>query len=354
MVATVLNLSSAATLGSLMQFPPISRPSRSNFQFCTIPSTKHKIHSNHTIQSRVLNKPFCYSDYAPTTTPPPESDPPAANNTPPPIRRRRRRYRKQYPGEKNGITEEMRFVAMKLRNNNAKKGSKKENESDISDEENDDEGVDESDESVSLGEEEDGGGCGEIWQPSMAGFVKYLVDSKHVFETVERIVDESSDVSYAYFRNTGLERSAGLSKDLEWFREQNIEIPECSSPGVTYVSYLEKIAETSPPLFLCHFYNIYFSHIAGGQVIAKQVHHRLSPRFSGPFFFFSLVSRRLLEGRELEFYNWEGDTSELLRGVREKLNMIGEHWTRDEKNKCLRDATKSFRFLGQIVRLIIL
>jgi hypothetical protein len=78
---------------------------------------------------------------------------------------------------------------------------------------------------------------------------------------------------------------------------------------------------------------------------------------------------------------------ELMKDVREKLNMLGEvntcgvmsnwfalafagrfldtyqldvwnalmqYWIRDEKNKCLKEATKSFRFLGQIVRLIIL
>ncbi|EYU36287.1 hypothetical protein MIMGU_mgv11b020399mg, partial [Erythranthe guttata] len=66
------------------------------------------------------------------------------------------------------------------------------------------------------------------------------------------------------------------------------------------------------------------------------------------------VSKKLLEERELEFYKWEGDSEELLRGVRQNLNALGEHWSRDEKNKCLREATKAFRFLGQIVRLIIL
>ena len=48
-------------------------------------------------------------------------------------------------------------------------------------------------------------------------------------------------------------------------------IPPPSDPGVTYVKYLEGLAEKSPPLFLSHYYNIYFSHIAGGQVIGKQV-----------------------------------------------------------------------------------
>ncbi|RWW77599.1 hypothetical protein BHE74_00014238 [Ensete ventricosum] len=62
----------------------------------------------------------------------------------------------------------------------------------------------------------------------------------------------------------------------------------------------------------------------------------------------------LLEGRELEFYKWDSDVHELLKGTRENLNNLGEHWTRDEKNTCLREAAKSFRYLGQIVRLIIL
>lgn len=99
------------------------------------------------------------------------------------------------------------------------------------------------------------------------------------------------------------------------------------------------------------------------------------------------VSEKLLEGRELEFNTWEGDVQELMKEMRKKLNMLGEvhtwehfylfracfllehlsilicwifvmlwqqHWSRDEKNKCLREATKSFRFMGQIVRLIIL
>ncbi|XP_073135378.1 probable inactive heme oxygenase 2, chloroplastic [Henckelia pumila] len=245
--------------------------------------------------------------------------------------RERRRYRKQYPGEVNGITEEMRFVTMKLRN-----GGKRKSEDDSA---RAGAGSDAGELGIKRKEDEgleNNGGKDESWEPSMEGFLKYLVDSKLVFDTIEHIVDESSDVSYVYFRKTGLERSNGLSKDLEWLRLQGNLIPQPSNPGTVYARYLEELAEKSRPLFLSHFYNIYFSHIAGGQMIAKQ------------------VSERLLEGRELEFYRWEGDAEELLRGVREKLNALGEHWSRDEKNKCLREATKTFRFLGQIVRLIIL
>ncbi|KAG6624711.1 probable inactive heme oxygenase 2, chloroplastic [Carya illinoinensis] len=246
----------------------------------------------------------------------------------PPVKRRRKRYRRLYPGESKGITEEMRFVAMRLRRVN--KGGNDDDDQDSSSEDGKER------EGNLASDDDDGGVGGATWEPTLDGFLKYLVDSKLVFDTVERIVDESSDVAYAYFRKTGLERSEGLAKDLEWIRLQGFVIPEPSNPGVSYAKYLNELAEKSAPLFLCHFYNIYFSHIAGGQVIARQ------------------VSKKLLEGREMEFYRWEGDMPGLMSGVREKLNMLGEHWSRDEKNKCLKEATKSFRFLGQIVRLIIL
>lgn len=45
------------------------------------------------------------------------------------------------------------------------------------------------------GSESEESGGEETWQPSMDGFVKYLVDSKLVFDFIERVVDESSDVS---------------------------------------------------------------------------------------------------------------------------------------------------------------
>ncbi|KAF5176402.1 Heme oxygenase-like, partial [Thalictrum thalictroides] len=89
-----------------------------------------------------------------------------------PLVKKRKRYRKLYPGESQGIVEEMRFVAMKLRNNKTNK-------------------------KITEEEEEGGGGESEeeTWQPSIEGFLNYLVDSKLVFETLERIVDESDDVS---------------------------------------------------------------------------------------------------------------------------------------------------------------
>ncbi|RWW35902.1 hypothetical protein BHE74_00059110, partial [Ensete ventricosum] len=75
----------------------------------------------------------------------------------------------------------------------------------------------------------------------------------------------------AEFRNTGLERSEKLAKDLEWFKDQGHTIPEPSSPGVTYASYLEELSKNDPQAFICHLYNIYFAHTAGGRMIGRKV-----------------------------------------------------------------------------------
>lgn len=73
------------------------------------------------------------------------------------------------------------------------------------------------------------------------------------------------------FQNTGLERSESLAKDLEWFKEQGYSIPEPSSPGTNYAQYLEELSKKDPQAFICHFYNTYFAHTAGGRMIGKKV-----------------------------------------------------------------------------------
>lgn len=95
------------------------------------------------------------------------------------------------------------------------------------------------------------------------------------FFIVSKLLENWSDIpgsaADAEFRNTGLERSEKLSKDLQWFKEQGYAIPEPSSPGVTYAEYLKELSEKDPQAFICHFYNIYFAHSAGGRMIGKKV-----------------------------------------------------------------------------------
>lgn len=215
--------------------------------------------------------------------------------------------KKRYPGEKKGFVEEMRFVAMKLHTKDqAKEGEKEADVQPIM-----------------------------KWNPSLHGYLRFLVDSKLVYHTLETIVQKASYPSYAEFRNTGLERSESLAKDLEWFKEQGHVIPEPSAPGISYARYLEDLSEKDPQAFLCHFYNVYFAHTAGGRMIGKK------------------VAEKILNNKELEFYKWDGDLSQLLNNVREKLNIVAEGWSREEKNHCLEETEKSFKHSGEILRLIL-
>ncbi|KAL3839827.1 hypothetical protein ACJIZ3_024418 [Penstemon smallii] len=214
---------------------------------------------------------------------------------------------KRYPGESKGFVEEMRFVAMKLHTKDQAKE----------------------------GEKESQGPPMAKWEPKIEGYLKFLVDSKLVFDTLERIVHKAAFPEYANFKNTGLERSESLAKDLEWFKEQGHAIPEASSPGISYSKYLEELSENDPQAFICHFYNTYFAHSAGGRMIGRK------------------VAQMILNGKELEFYKWDGDLSQLLQNVREKLNRVAESWTREEKNHCLEETEKSFKYSGDILRLIL-
>ncbi|KAL8136114.1 heme oxygenase 1, chloroplastic-like [Apium graveolens] len=215
--------------------------------------------------------------------------------------------KKRYPGENKGFVEEMRFVAMKLHTKDQAKEGEKESQ----------------DKPVAK------------WEPGVDGYLKFLVDSKLVYDTLEGIVDKADFPEYAEFRNTGLERSEGLAKDLKWFEEQGHAIPEPSSPGLEYAQKLEELSKTDPQAFICHFYNIYFAHSAGGRMIGRK------------------VAEKILNGKELEFYKWEGELSQLLQNVREKLNRVAESWTREEKNHCLEETEKSFKYSGDILRLIL-
>jgi len=215
--------------------------------------------------------------------------------------------KKRYPGEAKGFVEEMRFVAMKLHTKDQAREGEKEAE----------------------------GPPVAKWEPTVDGYLRFLVDSKFVYDTLEAIVERAAFPEYAEFRNTGLERSESLAKDLEWFKEEGYTIPEPSSPGVTYANYLQELSEKDPQSFICHFYNIYFAHSAGGRMIGKK------------------VAEMILNKKELEFYKWNGDLSQLLQNVRDKLNRVAESWTREEKNHCLEETEKSFKFSGDILRLIL-
>mmetsp|Transcript_8254 Transcript_8254/g.27450 ORF Transcript_8254/g.27450 Transcript_8254/m.27450 type:complete len:253 (+) Transcript_8254:35-793(+) len=171
------------------------------------------------------------------------------------------------------------------------------------------------------------------WQPTDVGYLRFLVESKAVYDCMEEIV-QSNDPVYAKFKQTGLERSAALAKDIEWFRGNGLEVPEASGTGLEYAAYLKEVAERSPPAFICHFYNVYFAHTAGGRMIGNK------------------ISEMILDGAVLEFYKWDGDLKEMLTRVKDDLNSVAEKWSADEKKACLEETSLSFKYSGQILREI--
>lgn len=159
---------------------PYSLPPPQFFMPSTIPANQPKIGHGGTLILRRSD----FSTAAASGSSAPSTGPA------PPVIRKRTRYRKQYPGENVGITEEMRFVAMRLRNINGKKYTKNDDDSDDGNDDNED-----STPSRGTSESESDGDELDTWQPSMEGFLQYLVDTQLVFNTVERIVDESNDVA---------------------------------------------------------------------------------------------------------------------------------------------------------------
>eukprot|EP00271_Cylindrocystis_brebissonii_P010478 TRINITY_DN26671_c0_g1_i1.p1 TRINITY_DN26671_c0_g1~~TRINITY_DN26671_c0_g1_i1.p1 ORF type:complete len:310 (+),score=70.08 TRINITY_DN26671_c0_g1_i1:143-1072(+) len=215
--------------------------------------------------------------------------------------------RKLRPGEQKGFVEEMRIRAMRLHTKDQSKEGEKEAET------------------KPLAK----------WEPTKKGYLQFLVDSKAVYDVLEEVMEKGANPMYKVLRNTGLERSARLAADLKMFEAEGLEIPPPGKLGSEYAAYLKELSETDPPAFTCHFYNVYFAHSAGGRMIGRK------------------VSEMILDGRELEFYKWDGDLQELLSSVKDKLNQVSADWTREEKEHCLEETEKSFRRSGSILRLLV-
>ena len=102
-----------------------------------------------------------------------------------------------------------------------------------------------------------------------------------------------------------------------------------SGAGAAYAAVLRQLAASDPPAFLCHWYNVYFAHSAGGRMIGTQ------------------VGKMLSLSRPLAFYEYEGEMADHLAAVREKINDVAEKWSREEKDHCLAETAKSFELSGE-------
>lgn len=147
-----------------------------------------------------------------------------------------------------------------------------------------------------------------------------------------------SDARYAAFRDTGLERVAALDADIAWFKtEYGLDPPALADdgPGKAYAKLLTDLATNDPPAFICHFYNVYFAHTAGGRMIGTK------------------LSDMLLDRKALHFYAYGGgDHRPLLDAVRASIDAAADGWTRDQKDACLNETAASFKMSGALLRAI--
>lgn len=175
----------------------------------------------------------------------------------------------------------------------------------------------------------------QAWEPQKEDYLQFLVDSRAVYGEFEELIATVDDL--APFRNSGLERKEALDKDIEWFVSEGMEIPPLGPIGTEYIDMLRGLAkEERWPSFVCHFYNHYFAHTAGGIMIGK------------------MMADKLLDSKTLNFYKWEaGDVKgELLPALRKKIDGMAMGWTREQKDMCLDETAASFKYGGSLLKYI--
>lgn len=177
------------------------------------------------------------------------------------------------------------------------------------------------------------------WTYTLEGFIRFLAESVLVYDALESIientVDSSGSKAYACIQGTGLERLPNLKKDIEWIESAyglKAPTPQSDGAGATYARYLKKIADDIPA-FVCHYYNVYFAHAAGGRMIGKQVADQvLDKRFS-----------------ELAFYQYERPVKSIVVDTKAVLNEWAESWTTEQKEACKDETVEAFKYTGHVL-----
>lgn len=209
------------------------------------------------------------------------------------------------PGEHKGFVEEMRFVAMRLHTKDQapREGQQEESALPISE-----------------------------WAPTQQDFLQFLVDSLHVYQYFERELVTSAHPIFSRFQNTRLERCDALEKDIEYLTSLGASATPPTDAATRYIAYLRNLVNDKPESVLCHWYNYYFAHSAGGRMIGR------------------IMQDRLFDGRQFAFYEWETDVKEILGGVRKVIDQVAEEWSRDVKDECLKETGLAFGYSGTVLQ----
>lgn len=170
---------------------------------------------------------------------------------------------------------------------------------------------------------------------TMDDYLRFLVDSQHVYRVFEDIILTSELSSgLSAFADTGLERTTPLETDIQFIvGEHDTTRPSVGQVGVEYAEELQIIAakgKEAIPEFMCHYYNHYFAHTAGGRMIGKH------------------MSTLLLDKKTLEFYKWDGNINKIKADVKSSIEEMAASWSREEKDLCVEATAGAFKGGGML------
>lgn len=170
------------------------------------------------------------------------------------------------------------------------------------------------------------------WTPSRQDYLQFLAESLVTYEAFESITHQYTVL--APLRTTGLERVNALKEDIEWMLQydKTLTRPLQTNYGKAYAKFLEETAKVSIPRFLCHYYNHYFAHTAGGRMIGAK------------------MAELLLDKKVLKFYQWEvPDVKVLIDETKKKIDVIASTWSDAEKKQCLEETMATFTYGGSLM-----
>lgn len=171
------------------------------------------------------------------------------------------------------------------------------------------------------------------WLTTKEDFLQFLVDNKVVYQAFEKAVEMPH---LSRFQNTGLERVKPLEQDIAWFESEfGLKAPMHTKDATDYADFLLDLAKNKQEVWVCHFYNYYFAHTAGGRMIFKR------------------ISDDILDGRSIKFYEWDGDVKDILTEVKTRIDAQAEGWTREQKDASLDATMETFQKSGLLLRALV-
>lgn len=182
---------------------------------------------------------------------------------------------------------------------------------------------------------------------TLADYAQFLVDSREVYGAFEEAVAGLDELEA--LRSTGLERTEALEADLTFLVEEKglNAVPELGGAGRAYAAEVRRLAaDGAVPELVCHYYNHYFAHSAGGRMIGKQ------------------MSALLLDRHTLNFHQWPKDGADggeltdqkpqhLLDPVRDEIERMAAAWSEEERQRCVGETAATFKYGGSLNSILM-